>query len=113
MKLTEAVKGQALVANFADAVEMAHWNGDRNQYCLTIHWRRGGKRLFHNFETLAEAVEEMQAKEFNHPLVAKYVERFRRYRDRNDVESARRQRHECCVVYALVSEEQFDRLTDL
>lgn len=43
-------------------------------------------------------------------LIANYVKRYLDYRAQNRVEDARRMRYECCVVYALCSEQTFDEL---
>jgi len=43
-------------------------------------------------------------------LIVSYIKRYIDYRARNDAENARRMRYECCVVYALCSEEKFDEL---
>ena len=43
-------------------------------------------------------------------LIASYVHRYLDARNQNDVEAGRRLRFECCVVYALCTEEDFDKL---
>lgn len=43
-------------------------------------------------------------------MITNYVKRYLEYRERNNVEAARRMRYECCVVYALCTETVFDTL---
>lgn len=68
MNKKELQTAQRLVRDYAERIEWCYWGTDRKKYCLTVHWLRGGQRLFHSLQSVIEHMEykALQANSVSH-----------------------------------------------
>lgn len=58
MNIKELQQSIRLVKEHAERYEWCFWGNTRKNYCLTVHWLRGGQRLFHTMQSVIDHLED-------------------------------------------------------